>query len=177
MKKSNSRLALPGGCFYRENKMSDMLVKLYEVQPDYELENKLRREGITIKRALGLDKTPILQFVRENFSQQWADECEMGLIQEGCYIAVYEKQVVGFACFDATMKDYFGPTGVRQDMRGKGIGKALLLKCLHSMHERGYNYAIIGWVGPAEFYQKACGATIIPDSTPRSYGRKISVDS
>ena len=72
---------------------------------------------------------------------------------------------------------YFGPTGVRKDMRGKGIGKALLLRCLYSMYERGYNYAIIGWVGPAEFYQKACGATMIPDSTPRSYRRMITVDA
>lgn len=157
--------------------MSDMLVKLYDVQLDLELENKLREDGIIIKRALGLDKTRILQFVRDHFSQQWADECEMGLIHEGCYIAVHEKEVVGFACFDATMKDYFGPTGVRKDMRGKGIGKALLLRCLYSMYERGYNYAIIGWVGPAEFYQKACGAAMIPDSTPRSYRRMITVDA
>lgn len=156
--------------------MSDMLVKLYDVKLDLELEEGLRREGITIKRALGLDKTPILQFVQDHFSKQWADECEMGLIHEGCYIAVYKQEVVGFACFDATMKDYFGPTGVRKDMRGKEIGRALLIRCLHSMYERGYNYAIIGWAGPTAFYEKACGAISIPDSTPRSYGRMISVD-
>ena len=108
--------------------MSDMLVKLYQVQPDFELEKKLKAEGIVIKRAMGLDKTEILDFVRTNFSNGWADECEMGLFNDGCYIAVYQKKVVGFACFDATMKDYFGPTGVLQEMRGKGIGKALLLR-------------------------------------------------
>ena len=156
--------------------MSDLLVKLYDVRPDFALEQSLSQEGIRIKRALGLDKTLILNFVRENFSQGWADECLMGLVNDGCYIAVCKGEVVGFACFDATMKDYFGPTGVRPDMRGKGIGKALLLRCLLSMHERGYNYAIIGWAGPTAFYEKACGAMEIPDSTPRSYGRKISVE-
>lgn len=156
--------------------MSDLLVKLYDVRPDFALEEKLAGEGIRIKRALGLDKTLILDFVRENFSQGWADECLMGLVNDGCYLAVYQGEVVGFACFDATMKDYFGPTGVRPDMRGKGIGKALLLRCLLSMYERGYNYAIIGWAGPTAFYEKVCGAIEIPDSTPRSYGRKITVD-
>ena len=157
--------------------MSDMLVKLYQVQPDFELEKKLKAEGIVIKRALGLDKTEILDFVRTNFSNGWANECEMGLFNDGCYIAVYEKKVVGFACFDATMKDYFGPTGVLKEMRGKGIGKALLLRCLHTMYERGYNYAIIGWAGPTKFYEKNCGAMLIHDSTPKSYGRKIDVDA
>lgn len=32
-----------------------------------------------------------------------------------------------------------------------------------------YGYAIIGWVGPAEFYAKAVGAVEIPDSTPGVY--------
>ncbi len=29
-----------------------------------------------------------------------------------------------------------------------------------------YGYAIIGWAGPQEFYEKAVGAVAIPDSTP-----------
>jgi hypothetical protein len=34
------------------------------------------------------------------------------------------------------------------------------------MKLKGYGYAIIGGVGPAEFYHKAVGATEIPGSTP-----------
>ena len=32
------------------------------------------------------------------------------------------------------------------------------------MREMGYGYAIIGGVGPAEFYEKVCGAFVIADS-------------
>jgi hypothetical protein len=32
------------------------------------------------------------------------------------------------------------------------------------MREMGYGYAIIGGVGPAEFYEKVCGATVISGS-------------
>jgi len=55
---------------------------------------------------------------------------------------------------------------VREDYRGRGIGKALLLTCLHAMFKQGYAYAAIGQVGPTEFYRKAVGATIIEDSEP-----------
>jgi hypothetical protein len=37
------------------------------------------------------------------------------------------------------------------------------------MRWQGYGYAAIGGVGPIEFYEKAVGATVIPDSTPGVY--------
>ena len=61
------------------------------------------------------------------------------------------------------------PGGVLEAHRGKGLGTVLLLECLRSMKEMGYAYAIIGGVGPKEFYAKAAGAIEIPDSTPGIY--------
>ncbi len=142
----------------------DMLVKLWEVKEDPSLEEALREEGILLKRAMTPDMSRILAFVRENFSEGWAGECTAALLTNGCWIAVKNKEVVGFACFDATQKDFFGPTGVRPDMRGKGVGKALLIRSLISMRERGYAYAIIGWTGPQPFYKKVVGAIPIPES-------------
>ena len=77
---------------------------------------------------------------------------------------------MGFACYDATAKN-FGPTGVTSDYRGKGIGRALLLKCLLSMREQDYGYAIIGEL-PGEFY-KTANAVPIDNSFPGIYGRLI----
>jgi len=37
------------------------------------------------------------------------------------------------------------------------------------MREAGFVYAIIGGVGPVEFYEKCVGAKLIPDSTPGIY--------
>jgi predicted N-acetyltransferase YhbS len=67
------------------------------------------------------------------------------------------------------MKGFFGPTGVDAHQRGRGIGKALLVACLQAMRHEGYGYAIIGGVGPAEFYSKAVGATLIEGSAPGIY--------
>ena len=154
---------------------TDMLVKLYEVKDDPALYERLLAQGVKIKRAMGADATPITAFVRENFSARWADECHYGLLCGGCWIAEREGKVIGFACFDATMKDYFGPTGVLESERGKGIGKALLLKCMISMREAGYAYAIIGWAGPLDYYAKVVGAIPIEGSIPGSYSNMLGI--
>ena len=79
------------------------------------------------------------------------------------------KEMLGFACYDATAKGFFGPTGVLEAARGTGIGSALLMASLHAMRDEGYGYAIIGGVGPAEFYEKICGAVKIDGSSPGIY--------
>jgi predicted N-acetyltransferase YhbS len=71
---------------------------------------------------------------------------------------------VGFACHDATCLNFFGPTGVEPKAQQNGIGKALLFACLEDMKHQGFGYAIIGGVGPAEFYSKAVGAVAIEGS-------------
>lgn len=44
------------------------------------------------------------------------------------------------------------------------------------MRAAGYAYAIIGGVGPADFYARAVGAVEIPDSTPGIYADMLSPD-
>ena len=59
--------------------------------------------------------------------------------------------------------------GVHPDARKLGLGQELLMVALESMREMGYAYAIIGGVGPREFYEKTCGAVEIVGSDPGTY--------
>jgi predicted GNAT family acetyltransferase len=155
---------------------ADMLVKLYDLPDVVPGIDELKKQGISIKRAIAPDKHRIVQYVKETFSQGWASECDVSFSNHpvSCYIAVKDKKIVGFACYDATAKNFFGPTGVTSDYRGKGIGRALLLKCLLSMREQDYGYAIIGGVElPGEFYVKTANAVPIDNSFPGIYGRLI----
>ena len=160
--------------------MADMLVKLYDLRDDPTLFARLEADGIRIKQALSPDKHRVLAFIRENFGEGWASECDAAFANQpvSCFIAVKEKQVVGFGCYEATARDYFGPTGVREDMRGKGIGKAILLKCMAGLANLGYAYAIIGSAAATavEFYKKTVGAAEIEGSAPGVYARMIDHD-
>ena len=147
--------------------MPDMLVRLYAL-PDQT--NRLK-EGYVVRRAAAYDKSVILYWIGQNFPTRWASEADVTFSRQpiSCFIAQHQKRLVGFACYEATCRGYFGPGGVLEAYRGQGLGTMLLLECLRSMKEMGYAYAIIGCVGPKEFYVKTVGAIEIPDSTPGIY--------
>ena len=153
--------------------MPDMLVKLYELPDSSALYQKLADQGIKIIRPMTPNKTKVVEWVREKFDDGWADEISAAFTRfpVSCFVAydTKENKILGFAGYDCTYKDFFGPTGVDESARGKGIGGALFLRCLEAMRDEGYGYAIIGGVGPAEFYKKTVGATIIEDSAPGIY--------
>ena len=109
--------------------------------------------------------------MREHTGISAAGECDVCFSRPAvsCFIATRGKEILGYACYDATAPDFFGPTSVLDTERGKGIGRALLLRCLAAMRAEGYGYAIIGGVGPAQFYEKCVGAVLIPDSSPGIY--------
>ncbi|GAB2673235.1 GNAT family N-acetyltransferase [Paenibacillus thermoaerophilus] len=155
--------------------MPDMLVKLYDLPEQETLKRQLAASGIKIVRALAPQKHLVTEWVRTKFQRQWADECEVtySRVPVSTFIAVHNGEIVGFACYDSICKGYFGPTGVDESMRGKGVGKALMLACLHAMAAEGYGYAVIGAAGPVDFYKKTVGAIEIPDSSPGIYGAMI----
>ncbi|MBR4950701.1 MAG: GNAT family N-acetyltransferase [Clostridia bacterium] len=148
--------------------MADMLVKLYNLPDSKPVYTQMEEMGIKIMRPMTPNKTKIVEWVRNNFGDGWADELSTAFTRFpiSCFIAYNEaeKEIIGFAGYDCTYKNFFGPTGVSESARGKGVGKALLYRCMEAMRDEGYGYAIIGGVGPAEFYKKALNATIIEGS-------------
>lgn len=151
--------------------MPDMLVKLYELPEVAPLVKGLADQGIVIRQAMPYEKHAVVDWVRESFSDVWASECDVAFANHpvSCFIATEMGEIIGFACYESTCRNFFGPTGVAEEKRGSGIGKALLLSCLHAMAALGYAYAIIGGVGPAAFYAEAAGAIIIEGSKPGIY--------
>jgi predicted GNAT family acetyltransferase len=161
-----------------EQKGSDLLVKLYEVKENRELEERLLEEGIRVNRIFPPNYDMLLEYVSGHFSKGWVSETKAALANHpaSCYVAIQKGKIIGFACYNATAKDYFGPTGVSEECRGKGVGTLLLIKCLLALKEEGYGYAIIGWSDDATpFYKKIVGATEIPDSIPGLYGQMVEM--
>jgi predicted N-acetyltransferase YhbS len=148
-----------------------MLVNLLRLPPVEPALEELRVRGVSVRRARPWELSQVREFVGENFSQAWADEIAVGLVRQPVtvFVAQREGRLLGFSAYECTRKDFFGPTGVLESERGRGLGRALLLAALGGLRELGYAYAVVGGVGPAEFYERTVGARLIPDSAPGVY--------
>ena len=155
--------------------MADMLcslVRLPDIQP---LLEKLKANNIFIRRPNPWDLNALREFIIEHFSEGWAQEAAIAFSAKPitCFIATKDDKIIGFGGYECTRRNYFGPTGVAEDMRGRGIGTTLLLACLYGLQDLGYTYAVIGGAGPVEFYKKAVDAIDIPfDEGKGIYGLK-----
>jgi len=156
--------------------MPDLLVKLYglpEVRPN--LKDSVRG-GVNFRRAMAYEKHQIVNWVGEHFSMGWASECDVAFSNHpiSCHIATEKSAILGFACYDSTSRGIFGPVGVVDSMRERGIGRGLLLSGLRSMASAGYAYAVIGGVRSVDFYQKVVNVMEIPDSVPGIYVDRLT---
>jgi GNAT superfamily N-acetyltransferase len=165
--------------------VADLLVLLYDLPPLEPVVAALDRLGIAVRRALAFERPQVTDFAREHGSEGWAAECEAAFarLPLACFVATERSatmgpdgklplqgnRLVGFACYEATCRNFFGPELVHPDARGRGVGKALVLAALHAMRAEGYAYAIIGWASSVDFYRRAVGATVIEGSEPGIY--------
>ncbi|MGV4791370.1 GNAT family N-acetyltransferase [Rhizobium sp. F40D2] len=143
--------------------MPDLLVSLYSTKLA-DLNRKADHVGVSIRPALPPELHLVVDWVRQQFSENWASEVSVAFSRQpvACLIAVDGGKLLGFACYDTTARGFFGPTGVDPEARGKGIGLALFSACLQTMKTLGHAYAFIGDAGPVDFYAKTAGAITIP---------------
>jgi GNAT superfamily N-acetyltransferase len=169
--------------------VSDLLVRLYDLPPLAPLVAVLDKHGIEIRRALANERPQVTTFAREHGSEGWAAECEAAFarVPLACFVAAERRAeetgarlplashaLIGFACYEATCRNFFGPELVHEQHRGRGVGKALLLAALHAMRAEGYAYGIIGWASSIDFYRNAVGAIVIEGSKVGIYPAPLS---
>jgi hypothetical protein len=156
--------------------MPDMLAKLYWQRKDCTWPNDLWNAEIEILRPDIGQKRLVLDWIVTNFNGGWAEQAGAAFQNRPLtiFIAVQDRRkIVGFACFDAVRRNFFGPIGVAESCRNSGVGSGLVAHCFGAMREAGYEYAIIHAVGPMAFYSKVCGAEPVPDSEAGLYRREI----
>lgn len=154
-------------------KAGDMIANLYE-------KDRWRTtNNFGTRVVFPSDSIKVLDFVRIEFPEEtgWLLEIKHALQECKCVISVVDGKIVGFACYDCTGKGYFGPFGVAEEYKKRGIGTEILCECFDLMKAEGYGYAIIGWVDASDckFYEKVADAWYIPNSEPSKtlYSRKI----
>jgi GNAT superfamily N-acetyltransferase len=173
--------------------VADLLVRLYDLPPPAPVVEALAGKGIAVRRALAGERAQVVDFARQHGSEAWAGECAAAFARQplACFVATERapapeaaaekgrapETLIGFACYEATCRNFFGPELVHVERRGLGIGRALLLAALDAMRAEGYAYAIVGWASSIDFYQRAVGAVVIEGSEPGIYPAPLGVAS
>jgi GNAT superfamily N-acetyltransferase len=147
--------------------MHDMLVPLLSLPDSSSCYQRVREQGIIIRRGQTMEMAAVRDMIAGEWPY-WTDGVTTAFSGSPVrvFVATDNEGLVGFAAYDIDYRGFFGPTGVLPSHSGKGIGAALLLRTLEAMREVGYLYAIIGAVGPAEFYTRVCGAVSLPVDWP-----------
>lgn len=169
--------------------MPDLLVRLYALPPEPPPPAAAAGRVVEVRVAHPTERDLVAAWVGRVFGPRWAREASACFDRRPvtCQLAVelpaaprpqsgYDvpaERLVGFACHDVVALGMFGPTGVVESDRGRGIGAALLRASLRAMREQGYAYAVIARVGPEDFYRRAAGATVIEGSEPGVYRGKL----
>ncbi|MDI3548655.1 MAG: hypothetical protein PWR10_2307 [Halanaerobiales bacterium] len=134
------------------NELQDMVVPERVNQKIKELE----AGGIYIKEFAKKYTYSLLNFLRREFPGDWAgtivDKIKAGNEDE-IIIAVRDEEVLGYCQFEGP---HFGPFGVSEKVRGKGIGSLLFWKVVEKMKENGHHFIWLAWTGgdAARFYRE-----------------------
>jgi mycothiol synthase len=135
-------------------------------------EKRLAEHRITVRKLAEADRARITPWLA-TWGGTWREETLATLDHQlaegddgttGTYVAVLrdgaaDAEYVGFASYGVNRRDWFGPMGTGGELRGLGIGRVLLRRCLDDMRVLGrLRSAQIGWVGPIAFYARTVDA-------------------
>ena len=103
------------------------------------------------------DRERVLTFIENEFGRIWRFEAAKAPV---IFIEEHDGEIAGFAAHDANNRGlgFFGPTGVKKALRGRGIGGRLVRASLADLRRLGYRKAVIPWTDALDFYAKCCGA-------------------
>lgn len=129
-----------------------MQTELWDVRrPDWVLahEERLAKEGVAIEGYEPSVSLQLAEFTRAEFPGDWerwvrraVEDISRGDDPCRLIVALEKGQVLGFSHYGF---DRFGPVGVAQSQRGRGIGQALLYATLDAQKRRGFRSSWFLW--------------------------------
>lgn len=125
----------------------------------------LQTEGYSVRQFRREDTLSLLNFAEE-FFPHWQPSLADGLQHGNLEItaALRNGEVVGFAQWENPYNDppagsqgRFGPFGIRDDLRNRGIGAVLFYSLVEHVAGNGARYLWFGWAGGRNlsFYERA----------------------
>lgn len=128
----------------------DANIVRFDPAPYAEREAALRAAGVRCEPLAPTAIPEFMAFMQGHMPGDWVRHARELLVDAARGYARYDQivvawlgeEVVGYCQFDG---EHFGPYGVRADLRGRGIGTVLMVRCLQAMRERGLHHAWVLW--------------------------------
>jgi len=119
-----------------------------------DLEAQRAREGVVIRPVESADLPELMPFIVQHFGWDWfrfAQEYLLELFgagsdEIGFLVARQGARIVGYC---QHKRERFGPFGVAEEARHRGIGRLLLFRALATMRLQGFHCAWFLWTGKA----------------------------
>jgi len=134
---------------YRPIAMDCNLLKLRVPEWVQQREAELQAEGVTVEHYRPHLIPPLFRFLKAEFPGDWQrfardaiSRIEQGDSPTRLWIAHDSDQVLGYSHFEG---ERFGPIGVSQSQRGRGIGQVLMYRTLQAMRLQGLHTAFFLW--------------------------------
>lgn len=124
-----------------------------QVPPEIlELEQRRAQEGFAVRPVRPSDLPELMPFIAQRFGWDWFRFAQDYLLElfgpgsdEICFlVATQQGRIVGYC---QQKRERFGPFGVADELRNKGIGRLLLFRCLATMLTQGFHCAWFLWTG------------------------------
>jgi mycothiol synthase len=121
-----------------------------------EVQRLREQEGYSFGPLRTEEIVDVLAFNIRHFSADWArairEALRRGMPREHVLVARRQDKIVGFCLYGGYdgVAERFGPFGVDPTLRGAGLGKVLLYRCLDQMRSEGLHTAWFLWTGLEE---------------------------
>lgn len=117
----------------------------FDFTPYHARAERLADEGVRVA-ALGASTLPaFLRFAEAELPYDWLRSARALLGRaplERVQVALADGRVVGYCQHEG---EHFGPFGVSEAWRGRGVGTVLLARCLEAMRQSGLHHAWVLW--------------------------------
>lgn len=152
---------------YWEDPAVDMLLELAKFQPEQKAYDRIAEDGYSFSIATKLDIEQILRFEQTEFPN-WTQYYQKAIAQDHLDHLVLIKDKSG-KIVGTSMLSYggyrfhkllpgltgsVGAVGIAKDLRGNGLGTAMLAKTLELLRKRGVKYALAEYTSEVGFYER-----------------------
>jgi GNAT superfamily N-acetyltransferase len=159
---------LEGLGFARDGEAVDYVYDLRNFRYPLRVRKKkqeLESDGMRFRRATKSDLNAVGEWIEKHFSKFWRLETSEAFRSDPSDVVIAETrrgksgeaEIVGFATVNGAAKGRFGPTGVAERMRGKGVGVVLLFDAFQLLKEEGVSEAVVHWTDHLFFYTQVPG--------------------